>query len=119
MKVICVVQDNFLLVIITIVLIDTSISMNVYQVHNLPTTDPDLGVQFTYQLEGKYLAIAEDGFYAAVPSASDICLCMATDGYLCMLNQASYPVEDLDWCMYSLFQKDHNKIMNNTQGMPT
>ena len=116
MKVTPVVQDNFLLVILTIPLIDTSISMNVYQEHNLPNIDPDigvLGVQFTYQMEGKYLAIREDGLYAAVPSASDICLCMATRGYLCMLNQALCPVKDLDWCIFSLFQKDHNNIMNN------
>ena len=51
MKVTPVVQDNFLLVILTIALIDASISMNVYHVDNLPTIDHDLGVQFTYQFE--------------------------------------------------------------------
>ena len=84
MKVTHVVQDDFLLVILTIPFIDTSISMNVYQVHNLPTVDPDLGVQFTYQLEGEYLAITEDSLYAVVPSSSDIHLCMTTGGYICM-----------------------------------
>ena len=42
MKVTPIVQDDFLLVILTIPFIDTSIPMNVYQVHNLPTTDPNL-----------------------------------------------------------------------------
>ena len=55
MKVTPAVQDNFLLVILTIPLNDTSVSMNVYQVHSLPTIDPNLVVQFTYQLEGEYL----------------------------------------------------------------
>ena len=87
--------------------------MHAYQVHSLPNIDPDLGVKFTYQFEGEYVAIAEDGLYAAVPSASDICSCMATSSYLCMLNQALYPIKDLDWCMYSLLHKNHNKIMNN------
>ena len=63
-----------------------------YIVNSLPTIDSDLGVQFTYQLEGEYVAITEDGLYAMVTSASDILLCMATSGYLCMLNQALYPV---------------------------
>ena len=66
------------------------------RLYNLLSIDPDLGVQFTYQLEGEYLAITENGLYAMVPSASDICLCMATKGYICMLNQALYPVKDLD-----------------------
>ena len=49
--------------------------MNVYRVHNLPTLHPELKVQFTYQLEGQYLAISKNGIYAALPAAEDIRIC--------------------------------------------
>ena len=105
MRVTPVVMENFLAIILTIPLVDISLQMNIYKVHNLPTLHPDLKVQFTYELEGEYLAISKNGIYAALPSAADIRICEATDGYLCMLNQALYPIEKIEWCVYALFEK--------------
>ena len=65
MRVTPVVMENFLAIILTVPLIDISLQMNVYRVHNLPTLHPELKVQFTYQLEGQYLAISKNGIYAA------------------------------------------------------
>ena len=50
-------MENFLLVVLTVPIIDTSLQMNVYRVHNLPTLHPSVKIQFTYQLEGKFLAV--------------------------------------------------------------
>ena len=80
MRVTPVVMENFLAIILTVPLIDISLQMNVYRVHNLPTLHPELKVQFTYQLEGQYLAISKNGIYAALPAAEDIRICQATDG---------------------------------------
>ena len=110
MRVTPVVMENFLAIILTIPLVDISLQMNIYKVHNLPTLHPELKVQFTYELEGEYLAISKNGIYAALPSAADIRICEATDGYLCMLNQALYPVEKIEWCVYALFERDYDKI---------
>ena len=110
MRVTPVVMENFLAIVLTIPLVDISLQMNVYKVHNLRTLHPELKVQFTYELEGDYLAISKDGIYAALPSASDIRICEATDGYLCMLNQALYPVERIEWCIYALYERDYDKI---------
>ena len=110
MKVTPVVMENFLAIILTVPLIDISLQMNVYRVHNLPTLHPELKVQFTYQLEGQYLAISKNGIYAALPVAEDIRICQATDGYLCMMNQALYPIEKIEWCVYALFKRDYHKI---------
>ena len=107
MRVTPVVMENFLAIILTIPLVDISLQMNIYKVHNLPTLHPELKVQFTYELEGEYLAISKNGIYAALPSAADIRICEATDGYLCMLNQALYPVEKIEWCVYALFERDY------------
>ena len=110
MRVTPVVMENFLAIILTVPLIDISLQINVYRVHNLPTLHPELKVQFTYQLEGQYLAISKNGIYAALPAAEDIRICQATDGYLCMMNQALYPIEKIEWCVYALFKRDYHKI---------
>ncbi|MCG8621088.1 MAG: hypothetical protein MJE68_03665, partial [Proteobacteria bacterium] len=110
MRVTPVVMENFLAIILTIPLVDISLQMNVYKVHNLPTLHPELKVQFTYELEGKYLAISKNGIYAAIPSPRDIEICQATDGYLCMMNQALYPVEKIEWCIYALYERNYDKI---------
>ena len=106
MKVTPIIMENFLLVILTIPLADQSLVMNLYKVHNLPTLHPKLHVQFQYQLEGEYLAITKDKQYAALPTAQDIWICETTERYLCPLNQALYPVDKIEWCIYTLYKQD-------------
>ena len=43
-----IVVDDILLIILTIPLIDKSLQMDLYKVHNLPALHPELGVQFSY-----------------------------------------------------------------------
>ena len=90
MKVTPVVMDDFLLVILTTPHIDRSLQMDLYEVHNLPVLYPDLGVQFFYILEDKYLANYKHGLYAAVSTEHDIRISMAVKGYLCMFNKTLY-----------------------------
>ena len=105
-----IVMENFLAIILTLPIIDTSLQMSVYKVHNLPTLHPELKIQFTYQLEGEYLAISKDGIYAAIPAKADITICQATNRYSCMMNQALYPIERIEWCIYAPFERNYNKI---------
>ena len=105
-----IVMENFLAIILTLPIIDTSLQMSVYKVHNLPTLHPELKIQFTYQLEGEYLAISKDGIYAAIPAKADITICQATNGYICMMNQALYPIEKVEWCIYALYERNYDKI---------
>ena len=49
MRITPIVMENFLLVVLTVPIIDTSLQMNVYRVHNLPTLHPELKIQFMYQ----------------------------------------------------------------------
>ena len=80
------------MVVFTIPLIDSSLDVNLYKVHNLPMLHPTLGVQVEYELEGESLAILIHGMYATVPHATDIKLCKMSQGHLCMLDHALYPV---------------------------
>ena len=69
-----------------------------------------LKVHAQYEIKGTYLAILMEGMYVSLPSAIDIKLCLTTTGHLCMFNQALYPVERINWCIYALFINDYARI---------
>ena len=110
MKITPIVMDDFLLILLTIPLTDQSLEMDLYKIYNLPTLHPKLKIEFTYQIEGEYLAISKSRLYAAIPTAREIRICKTTEGYLCLMNQALYPIEKIEWCSYALFAQDQNKI---------
>ena len=109
MKITPIVMDDFLLIILTIPLTDQSLEMNLYKTYNLPALHPELKVEFTYELEGEYLAITKNKLYAALPTAREIRICKGTGGYLCLMNQALYPIEKIEWCIYALFTHNEEK----------
>ena len=92
MKITPIVMDDFLLILLTIQLTDQSLEMDLYKIYNLPILHPKLKIEFTYQIEGEYLAISKSRFYAAIPTAREIRICETTEGYLCLMNQALYPI---------------------------
>ena len=106
MKITPIVMDDFLLILLTIPLTDQSLEMDLYKIYNLPTLHPKLKMEFTYQIEGEYLAISKSRLYAAIPTAREIRICEATEGYLCLMSQALYPIGNLEWCSYVLFAQD-------------
>ena len=107
-----VLQDYFML-ILTIPLVDPSLQMNLYKVHNLPMLHPILNVHVQYELEGTYLATMMDGMLISLPTALDVRLCLITNGHLCMFDQALYPMDCTKWCIYALFSNNKNQIKRN------
>ena len=87
--------DDFLMVILTAPLIDSSLNVNLYCIHNLPILHPTLEIQVKYELEGTYFATHMHGMYTTIPKATDIKLCMMTQGHLCMFDEPLYPVDKL------------------------
>ena len=67
MKVTPIVMDDFLLIILTIPLTDQSLEMDLYKIYNLPALHPKLKVEFTYQLEGEYLASLKTNYMLHCP----------------------------------------------------
>ena len=51
-----------------------------------------------------------EGMFISLPSAIDIKLCLMTTAHLCMFDQAIYPVERINWCIYALFINDYVRI---------
>ena len=109
-KITPVVVEDVLSLLLTIPLIDKSLQMNVYRVHNLPALQVKLGIAAEYIVEGDYLAVDQHGLYVALPDAREIQICMTSQGGLCVMNQALHPVETVEWCIYALFIQDEERI---------
>ena len=104
-----VLQDYFMLILI-IPLVNKSLQVNLYKVHNPPMLHPTLNVHAQYELEGTNLTTLMEGMFVSLPTALDIKLCLVTNGHLCMFDQALYPVEHINWCIYALFINDQDQI---------
>ena len=102
------VLQDYLMLILAIPLVDQSLQVNLYKVHNLPMLHPTLNVHAQYKLEGTYLATLMEGMFVLLPTTLDVKLCLVTNGHLCMFDQALYPVECVNWCIYALFINDQN-----------
>ena len=108
-----IILDNYLMLILTVPLVDQSLHMDLYKVHNLPMLHPTLHVHAQYGVEGYYLATIMDGMFITLPTALDVRLCLMMNGHLCMFNQALYPVECMNWCIYALFINNKDQIERN------
>ena len=108
-----IVLQDYLMLILTVPLIDQSLHMNLYKVHNLPMLHLTLQMHVQYEVEGPYLATMMDSMFITLPTAIDVKLCLVTNGHLCMFNQALYPVDNTNWCIYALFINDIHKIKRN------
>ena len=108
-----IVLEYYLMLILTVPLVDQSLHMNLYKVHNLPMLHPTLHVHAQYEIEGSYLATVMDGMFITLPTTLDVRLCLMMNGHLCMFNQVLYPVECMSWCMYALFINDKDQIEKN------
>ena len=51
--------------------------------------------------------------FITLPTALDVRLCLMMNGHLCMFNQALYPVEHMNWCIYALFINNKDQIERN------
>ena len=108
-----IVLEDYLILILTVPLVDQSLHMNLYKVHNLPMLHPTLPVHVQYEIEGSYLATVMGGMFITLSTALDVRLCLMMNGHLCMFNQALYPVEHTSWCIYALFINDKDQIEKN------
>ena len=98
------------MLILTVPLIDQSLHMNLYKVHKLHMLHPTLHVHAQYEVEGSYLTMVMEGMFIMLPTTLDVRLCLMMNGHLCMFNQALYPVERTNWCIYALFINNKDQI---------
>ena len=102
-KVVPIVVDKLLVILMTIPVLDKTLELNIYQVHNLPAIPLGQEIEATYQLESKYFAIGKHGIYVTLPMAQSVRTCLQSKLAICILAQALYPVRYVTWCIYALF----------------
>ena len=110
MKVTPIILDKMLVILLTIPVLDKSLELNIYRVHNLPSIPPGQEVAATYQLEGDYFAIGKHGVYVTIPTEKAVQLCIESNLAICTIGQALYPSKQIKWCMYALFLEDEAPI---------
>ena len=89
-------MDDYLMIILTIPLIDSSLDVNLYKVHNLPMLHPQLQIQVMYELEGVYFATHMHGMYATIPKETGIKLCLILKVIYACLEEPLYPVDKIE-----------------------
>ena len=104
-----IVLEDCLMLILTVPLVDQSLQMNLYKVYNLPMLHPIL----QYAIESSYLATMMEGMFITLPTVLDVRLCLMTNRHLCMFNQVLYPMEQMNWCIYTLFINNEEQIERN------
>ena len=110
MKVTPIILDKMLVILLTIPVLDKSLELNIYRVHNLPSIPPGQEVAATYQLEGDYFAIGKHGVYVTIPTERAVQLCIESHLAICTMGQALYPSKHVRWCIYALFLEDESRI---------
>ena len=109
-KVIPIVMDKMLVILMTIPVLDKTLELNIYQVHNLPAILPGQEAEAIYQLENEYFTIEKHGMYVTLPTEQSVRTCLQTELAICILEQALYPVKHITWCVYALFIDDEERI---------
>ena len=109
-KITPIVMDKMLVILMTIPVLDKSLELNIYQVHNLPAIPPGQEVAALYQLESRYFAIGKHGMYVTLPTEQSVRTCLQTELAICILEQALYPIKHITWCVYALFIDDEEHI---------
>ena len=101
-----VLTDNMLVILLTIPILDTTLELNIYRVHNLPAIPPGHQLAATYQLEGEYFAVGKHRVYVALPHCDMVVRCINSNLAICQMDQALYPARVIKWCVYALFIQD-------------
>ena len=71
-KLIPIVLEDYLMLILTVPLVDQLLHMNLYKVYNLPMLHPVLHVHAQYEIENTYLATVMDEMFITLPTALDV-----------------------------------------------
>ena len=111
-KITPIVMDRMLVILMTIPVLDKTLELNIYQVHNLPAIPPGQEVAALYQLESKYFAIGKHGMYVTFPTEQSVRICLQTELAICILEQALYPIKHITWCVYSVTKVSGNRAIS-------
>ena len=98
------------MILLTIPILDTTLDLNIYWVHNLPAIPPGHQLAVTYQLEGEYFTVGKHRVHVALSHHDTVVRCINSNLAICQMDQALYPVRVVKWCVYALFIQDEERV---------
>ena len=98
------------MVILTIPLADQSLIMNLYKVHNLPALHPKLHVQLSTNWKVNIWQSQKISNMLPFLLLKTYKYVETTERYLCPMNQALYPVDKIEWCVYALYKQNTERM---------
>ena len=102
--------DNMLVILFIIPILDTTLELNIYRLHNLPAILLGYHIAATYQLECEYFAIGKHGVYVVLPDKEAVVCCINLNLTICQMDRALYPISVVKWCVYTLYIQDEERI---------
>ena len=105
------VEQKLMLGVLQVPLIEKNKQFQLFKIYNLPIPLPEANFQVQYDLTFKYLMITTGVPYVAFPQEEEIMGCQLTGGAFCELNTALFSTIGLTSCEFSLYQKDHEQII--------
>ena len=103
MSVTPVLVEDFVMLACEIPLVDHSLQLHLYRVHNLPALHPQHNLLINYDLEGKYFAMTQDRQFVTIPDDTAVQYCELTHSHTCQIAAPLYPRRECKWCVCALF----------------
>ena len=105
-----VVLKDYLVILLEFPLVDKTLKLNLYQVHNLPLLHPVLKKVFKYQIESNFIGLTNDLSHVTLMNEADIIKCTINGKSMCKIETALYPIAKSRWCVYALFVNNQDAI---------
>ena len=106
---------NHLVLALQIPLTDISTHLDVYRAHSFPLLNPDLGVRFTYELEGNYIAIGDNSTYYQIPDDREVMMCQAAGGGWCAFTAPLVSLKKAPNCLAAIYLKNTDQVGKQCQ----
>ena len=95
--------DNTIILSCVIPLVDESLNLHLYKVHNLPAVHKESKLMVKYNLESEYFAVSADNSFVTIPDSFAINFCEASRQHVCHLSAPLIPKEKCQACLCALF----------------
>ena len=113
LRVIPVVLRDHIAISLEIPLVDRTLKLKILRAHPLPLLHPTLQKKFQYHLESTYMALTNDDHYVSLLYEADVMKCTLHDAAACKLETALYPVDQVQYCIFSLYKRNPTEIDTN------
>ena len=109
-KVDCLIYENKIFTLMTILLVEKDGVFDVYKIHSLSLLHPIVKKGVIFKFESPYMAISQDQLFVTYPSLDEILTCQMAQGSYCEINKPLFPIDKTQQCAIYLFKQQRSQI---------